>query len=600
MARRVLRSKKDTVSDMQQLGWSKSVASQAFAKWGPSAISILAQDPYVSFYLPARPPWNEADAMARKAGLPETGPERIAGAVRYSLLASTNDGHVYIPWSELQQRVTRLVSLDNAAAWNQAVETLIHQREIFVVPSSQDSQAPVYMNNLYRAERGVAQHLARLFTAPSRVALQAPGEADLNRVEKQMKLRLADLQRTAVSASLSSKVLIITGGPGTGKTTILRGVLHLWSGRGAKIRLAAPTGRAAKRLSESTGRQAFTLHRLLEYSPESGNFLRHGALPLKADLMVVDEASMIDTELMAALLDALPPEGHLLLVGDVDQLPAVGPGFVLHDLIESGLFPTIRLNEIFRQKECSLIPTNARKINQGEYPDLEGQGVENGQDFFFVPRSSAEAARDAIVELVTQRIPRQFGFDPKEHIQVLCPMIKKDAGVEKMNEILQEKLNPADTRLQGPFYSFSIGDKIMQTKNDYDKDVFNGDIGFVCDWNRREKLVIFNFEGKEVPYRLPELENTALAYACTVHKSQGSEYPAVVVPLVMQHYPMLQRNLLYTAVSRGKQLVILVGEQQALEIAVRNNRIRKRYTGLGRLLKETFASLAAPSAVRPD
>ncbi len=594
MARRTLRSKRNIISDMQQLGWSKSVATQAFGKWGPSAISILAQDPYVSFYLPARPPWSEADAMARKAGLAATSPERIAGAVRYTLLASTNDGHVFVPWEELLQRVTRLIPLDNAEGWNQAVETLTHQREIYVVPSAQDSQSPVYLYSLYRAERGVAQHLARLVTAPSRIALQAPGETELNKVEKQMKLRLADLQRTAVSASLTSKVVIITGGPGTGKTTILRGVLHLWGGRGAKIRLAAPTGRAAKRLSESTGRMALTLHRLLEYNVEDGGFLRNSTRPLKVDLMVVDEASMIDTELMAALLEALPSECHLLLVGDVDQLPAVGPGFVLHDLIESGLFPTIRLNEIFRQKESSLIPTNARKINQGEYPDLEGQGVENGQDFFFVPRSSAEAARDAIVELVTQRIPRQFGFDPKEHIQVLCPMIKKDAGVERMNEILQEKLNPADTRLQGPFYSFSIGDKIMQTKNDYDKDVFNGDIGFVSDWNRREKWVIINFEGREVPYRMPELENTALAYACTVHKSQGSEYPAVVVPLVMQHYPMLQRNLLYTAVSRGKQLVMLVGEQQALEIAIRNNRIRKRYTGLGRLLEETFASLAIP------
>lgn len=600
MARRMLRSKKNVVSDLQQLGWSKSVAGQAFSKWGPGAISILAQDPYVSFYLPARPPWNEADEMARKAGLPETGPERVTGAVRYSLLLSTNDGHVFIPWRELHQRAARLVPSDNAEIWNQAVEAMMRQREIVMVPSSQDSQAPVYLNTLYQAEKGVARHLARLFTSASRMALQAPSETDLNNVEKQMKLRLAPLQRAAVSASLTNKIVIITGGPGTGKTTILRGVLHLWGGREAKIRLAAPTGRAAKRLSESTGRHALTLHRLLEYSVESGGFQRCGTRPLKVDLMVVDESSMIDTELMAALLDALPPDCHLLLVGDVDQLPAVGPGFVLHDLIESGLFQTVHLDEIFRQKESSLIPTNARKINQGEFPDLEGQGVENGQDFFFVPRSSAEAARDAIVELVTQRIPRQFDFDPKEQIQVLCPMIKKDAGVEKMNEILQERINPADSRIQGPFYSFSIGDKIMQTKNDYDKDVFNGDIGYVSDWIRREKTVIINFEGKDVPYTFQELENTALAYACTVHKSQGSEYPAVVVPLVMQHYPMLQRNLLYTAVSRGKQLVMLVGEQQALEIAVRNNRIRKRYTGLGRLLKEAFASRVSPAGGRRD
>ena len=320
-------------------------------------------------------------------------------------------------------------------------------------------------------------------------------------------------------------------------------------------------------------------------------FNRNAVNKLDTDLLVVDESSMIDIELMSSLLEALPDTCHLLLVGDIDQLPAVGPGNVLRDLLESGLFKTIRLTDIYRQAQGSLISFNAHKINLGETPDMDGLGVEQGQDFFFIERSTPDKVQEAILEMALERIPRQLGLNPKEDIQILCPMIKKELGVEKMNELLQERLTPCAHRFNGPCCSFSIGDKVMQTRNDYEKDVYNGDVGYVSNIKPKDLIAVINYDGRDVIYNWNDLENTSLAYAVTVHKSQGSEYPAVIVPITRQHYPMLYRNLLYTAVSRGKKLVVLVGSIEALKIAVRNNRISKRFTGLKDLLQTLFAKI---------
>ncbi len=583
------KSRKNVIQQLMKLGLDRSLANQSYTAFGFDAPGRIKHDPYLLLLLNERSNWQQIDQLAAHLGIDESSEERIIGAIRHSLRSAAMEGHVYLPLNELHQRLGWFLRFEDEHANEKALVEMHQQCEIFLLDSQENDDHPVYLNSLHKAESDIARYLAELSISSSKMALTAPKPDEMQQVEIEIGIRLATAQYEAVSASLENKIVIITGGPGTGKTTIIRGVLHLWEQKGARILLAAPTGRAAKRLAESTGRKkACTIHRLLEYSPDAQAFGRNAARKLKADLLVVDEASMIDTELMASLLEALPASCHLLLVGDVDQLPSVGPGFVLHNLIESGYFKTIRLTDIYRQQKGSLIAVNALKINMGELPAIEGAGVEEGQDFFFIVKPDIMKTRDAILEMVTERIPNQFNLHPKVDIQVLCPMIKKDIGVEIMNTILQNKLNPAENRFKAPFYTLAIGDKIMQTKNDYNKNVFNGDIGFVHSINSKDKKVTVNFDGREIPYTFHELENTTLAYAVTVHKSQGSEYPAIVMPLVTQHFPMLQRNLLYTAVSRGKQLVVLVGSRRALDIAVNNNKIRTRFTGLQQMLHRAF------------
>jgi exodeoxyribonuclease V alpha subunit len=391
-----------------------------------------------------------------------------------------------------------------------------------------------------------------------------------------MGIVFSEAQRQAIAAAVDHKVLIITGGPGTGKTTLLRALIEILEAKKLRVLLGAPTGRAAKRLSEATGREAKTVHRLLEYSPGAGGFQRAATRPLEAEFVVLDEVSMVDISLMNHLLAAIHPQTTLILVGDADQLPSVGPGNVLGDLISSQKIPLVRLQTVFRQAGESLIVTNAHLVNEGQMPENpEGEGL---SDFYVIEKTDPEEALRIIKELVCKRIPERFGLDPIDQVQVLTPMHKGSVGTENLNRELQAALNPHGHALKGG--RFRVGDRVMQVRNNYDKEVFNGDVGKIVSFDSEWDELTIDFDGRSVTYHISETDELILAYAVTVHKSQGSEYPAVIIPLTTQHYMLLRRNLLYTAMTRGKELVIIVGGLKALQMAVENRTVEKRYTYL--------------------
>jgi exodeoxyribonuclease V alpha subunit len=450
-----------------------------------------------------------------------------------------------------------------------------------VIADDLDGRRCVFLAGLYHAEREIAAKLKTLALGkPPWPSIDA--EKAIPWVERRTKLTLADSQREAIRVALSSKVLVITGGPGVGKTTLVNSILKILGAKNVLIALCAPTGRAAKRLSESTGLQAKTIHRLLETDPRTGAFRRTEEAPLDCDLLVVDETSMVDVPLMRSLLRALPDQAALLLVGDVDQLPSVGPGQVLADVIASSAVPVVRLTEVFRQAAESQIIVNAHRINQGLMPNLAT--LESG-DFYFIDAADAEEAVRKLLAIVKERIPKRFGFDPVRDIQVVCPMNRGGLGARSLNIELQKALNPpGEIRIERFGWTFCPGDKVMQTENNYDKEVYNGDLGVVSRIDAEEGELTVDFDGRDVIYGFGELDELVLAYATTIHKSQGSEYPAVVIPLSVQHYPMLQRNLVYTGVTRGKRLVVLVGQRKALAIAVKGARARRRWSKLGEWL----------------
>ena len=444
----------------------------------------------------------------------------------------------------------------------------------------------VFLAGLYQAERVIADRLVRLLNGKLPWP-QIDQDKALPWVEKRIGLQLAESQKTAIRLALVSKVLVITGGPGVGKTTIVNSILQVLSAKSAKLLLCAPTGRAAKRMTEATGFEAKTIHRLLEVDPKRGGFKRDRDNQLDCDLLVVDEASMVDVMLMQALMKAVPDDAALLIVGDIDQLPSVGPGQVLADIIASSAFPVVRLTEVFRQAAQSRIITSAHKINQGSIPDLSKP--EGDSDFYFIQADDPETAVPRIVDLVKTRIPQRFGLNPIHDIQVLCPMNRGGVGARSLNIELQAALNPAGDRKVERFgWTFAPGDKVMQIENDYDKDVYNGDIGYIDDVDPDS----VNSRQLRRPFghlRLWWLDTLVPAYAATIHKSQGSEYPAVVIPIMTQHYAMLRRNLLYTGITRGKRLVVLVGQKKAIAIAVRNVCGRRRWSKLDEWLRRRVA-----------
>jgi exodeoxyribonuclease V alpha subunit len=464
-----------------------------------------------------------------------------------------------------------------------------------VIADTVNDQPCVFLPHLRHAEGSIATAIRHLQVGrPPWAAIDAVKAIDW--VEARLGVRLAPGQRDAVSKALSSKMLIVTGGPGVGKTTIIRSILAILRAKGVTPLLAAPTGRAAKRLSEATGLEAKTIHRLLEFDPKGGGFVRCKELPLECDLLVLDETSMVDVPLMACVLKALPPTAAFLIVGDVDQLPSVGPGQVLADLIESGQLPVARLTEIFRQASASRIIVNAHRVNAGAMPELAAP--DGDSDFYFVEAADAEDAANKIVKVVADRIPARFGLDPIRDVQVLCPMNRGSAGARALNFALQTALNSSENgggAVERFGFTYRVGDKVMQIENNYDREVFNGDIGCITKIDHEEGEVAIDIDGRTVVYPFGELDEVVLAYATTIHKSQGSEYPAVVIPVATQHYTMLQRNLLYTGMTRGKRLVVLVGQRKAVAIAVRGTQGRRRWSKLRELLAFERTAVANPN-----
>jgi exodeoxyribonuclease V alpha subunit len=565
---------------LQSHGVGTARAVRIYKTYGEQAVHLVRQNPYRL----ATDIWGvgfkTADELAGQLGIDRASPLRAKAAVRYVLQELSSEGHVGYPEVQVIDRTEALLGIDRAIV-AEAVEA--GRREEKFVREPWDGEAWLYLKPLFLAEIGVARALGKLREGSHPLpALNI--DAALVWVEQRMGIELAATQRDAIRRATLQKILVITGGPGTGKTTIVRGILEIFSAKGKTVALAAPTGRAAKRLSETTGREAKTIHRLLEFDPAFGGFKRDRDNTLDLDLLIVDEASMVDVVLMNQLLRAIPPGACLVLVGDGDQLPSVGPGTLLADVITSQAVPVVRLNEIFRQAEQSWIVRAAHRVNHGEAPESApaGQG-----DFYFVEANSPADILDKIIVMVRERIPAKFGLDPLRDVQVLAPMNRSELGVRNLNTKLQETLNPERAealQIQRFGWTFRAGDKVLQTVNNYDKDVFNGDIGRIVSLDDHEQEMDVDFDGKRVQYDFGELDELALAYALSIHKSQGSEYPAVVIPLHMQHFMMLQRNLLYTGITRGRKLVVLVGSEKALAAAVRRRDEAQRCSGLGRRL----------------
>ncbi|MEI6780051.1 MAG: ATP-dependent RecD-like DNA helicase [Verrucomicrobiota bacterium] len=558
-------------------GVSTSRAVRIYKTYGEKAIEQVRSDPYALARDIHGIGFTTADRIAQNIGIPHDSILRASAGLDHVLLEATNQGHCALPLDLLKEEAGKLLSVDDKIV-AAALDRSLGRQDL--VLESIGGQEMIFLPSLKRAEENIARRIRELCAAPAGYP-QIDLEKAVVWCQQKTGKELAPSQREALKQALTRRVLIITGGPGVGKTTLVNAILLILSAKKVRCQLCAPTGRAAKRLSETTGLEAKTIHRLLEVQAATGAFTRNEGRPLNCDLLVVDETSMVDVPLMSHLLRAIPAQGSLLLAGDVDQLPSVGPGLVLRHLIESGVVPVVRLTEVFRQAAGSRIITNAHRINQGLLPELLALGAD--QDFYFVEREEPEQIANTLLDLVQRRIPNKFKLDPIRDIQVLAPMNRGSLGIRELNVRLQAELNPA--RGDEPFvekfgWHFRSRDKVIQTENDYDKEVFNGDIGQIVKIDPLEREVTVNFAPREVVYDFGELDEIALAYAITIHKAQGSEFPAVVIPLAMQHYLLLQRNLVYTGVTRGKQLVVLVGQKKALATAVRNNRTEQRFSGL--------------------
>jgi exodeoxyribonuclease V alpha subunit len=556
-------------------GVGSARAVRIYKTYGADAVQVMSENPYRLARDIRGIGFKTADAIAMKLGIDKTAMIRVRAGISYALTEAMDEGHCGLPTAELVPLAEKLLDVPQ-----DLIRTALDLElaDGTVIADRLGDTACVFLAGLYRAERAIAERLLTLNKGTLPWPWIDPDKA-IPWIERRTGLTLADSQKAAVATALGSKVLVVTGGPGVGKTTIVNSILRIFSAKHMSLLLCAPTGRAAKRMNEATGLEAKTIHRLLEVDPKGGGFRRNDQNPLDCDLLVIDETSMVDVLLMHALLKAVPDKAALLIVGDVDQLPSVGPGQVLADMIASGAIPVVRLTEVFRQAAASRIIVSAHRINQGVIPDLRRPEAES--DFYFVEADDPETAVARIIELVKTRVPRRFGLDPVRDIQVLCPMNRGGVGARSLNIELQAALNPAGERKVERFgWTFAPRDKVMQIENDYDKEVYNGDIGYVEDVEPDDGELTVSFDGRSVTYAFGELDTLVPAYAATIHKSQGSEYPAVVIPIMTQHYTMLQRNLLYTGVTRGKQLVVLVGQKKAIAIAVHNIAGRRRWSKL--------------------
>ena len=553
---------------------STSHATKIYKTYGNESIAVVQENPYRL----ADDIWGigfkTADTIAEKLGFDHNKPVRLRSGLLYTLNRLSEDGHCYSLRDQLLRTGSELLEVGEDLL-AETLKEMIRAEDVIVEPLA-DGENAIYLPPFYFAEVGTARRLKQIAASPRMVEVHRHGLEE--RISRHTGLFYDEMQMHAITTAVESKLLILTGGPGTGKTTTTLGIITAYRSVGASILLAAPTGRAAKRLSEATGMEAKTIHRMLEVKPPEG-YQRNEENPLEGDVLIVDECSMIDIMLMYNLLKAVPDSMTVVMVGDIDQLPSVGAGNVLHDVIDSGVFPVVRLTRIFRQAQSSRIITNAHRINHGQMPDLS-----NGRrsDFFFLEIEDPETAAEEIVSLVKERLPRAYHT---RDIQVLTPMQRGVVGAANLNQMLQQAVNPGEEGLRRGGVMFRAGDKVMQVRNNYEKEVFNGDIGVIVNLNPEDRELLIRFDGREILYDVTELDEIVLAYATTIHKSQGSEYPIVVMPIMMTHYVMLQRNLLYTGVTRAKKLLVIVGTKKSLSTAIRNVSVTKRNTLLTERLR---------------
>ena len=558
----------DIMVFLQGYNVTPGLAVKIYKQYGKDAISIVKQNPYRL----ADEVWGigfkSADSLAMNIGIEKENPFRISSGLLYTLGQLATEGHVYAEWTQLVEKASELLEVQPKVI-EEVIQQMIDDTRLI------EDGTSIYLPLYYYAERGTAKRLNAL------MAYDVPAcSVSVSDIEQKLGKTFDEAQAEAILTAMRSKVMVLTGLPGTGKTTTIQGIIEGFETAGLHVVLAAPTGRAAKRMTEATGRGAKTIHRMLEYRPTEG-FTRNEDNPLEGDVLIVDECSMIDMQLMSSLTKAIPPRMRLILVGDTNQLPSVGAGNVLNDIIASKQFPVICLTKIFRQALTSQIVLNSHRINAGQMPDLSNQ---NNTDFWFIEKEDPTEIANEIVALVSKRLPDYCNVDPKD-IQVLTPMKKSPIGTDALNAALQETLNPGGMCLKQGNREFRKNDRVMQIRNNYDKDVFNGDVGIVTQVDLENKEIIVSFDGMNIPYEFSELDELVHAYAVTIHKSQGSEYPIVVMPISMQHYIMLQRNLIYTGITRAKKMIVLVGTKKAVGHSVRNLTVSKRNTHLEERLR---------------